>query len=369
MKKTIVLLPGDGIGPEVVAQAKKTMHAIADRFGHQFDFKTLLIGAAAIDKTGNPLPVETIEACLDADAILLGAVGHPKFDHDPTAKVRPEQGLLGLRKALDLFANIRPVKAYPQLADLTVLKKRIAKDCDMIIYRELSSGIYFGDKVEGNENDPASDLCKYSYAEIKRISELAFSAAATRKKRVCLVDKANVLASSRLWRNTVSAIGKKYPDITLDYLFVDNAAMQLMLAPTQFDVILTSNMFGDILSDLSSIITGSLGMLPSASLGTKTALFEPVHGSYPTAAGKDIANPFAAILSAKMMLEYFNLSQEAQVIQEAVDKCLASGVGSPEMELEHTYSCSQLGDATASLIREEEEIKRRFVRHGTSTII
>src|SRR3954466_3964987 len=317
MKKNIVIIEGDGIGPEVTRQSLKILNAVAEKFRHDFDYKYCLMGADAIDKTGNPLPDETIEACLNSDAILFGAIGHPKYDNDPTAKVRPEQGLLKLRKSLQLFANIRPVITYPSLQHLSPLKAQQLEGVDFIIFRELTGGIYFGKKELSEDGTRAADDCVYTRAEIERITHLAFQYAQQRRKKLTLVDKANVLETSRLWRKVVKEISATYSDVQVDYLFVDNAAMQIILNPKQFDVVLTENMFGDIISDEASVISGSLGMLPSASIGTNTALFEPIHGSYPSAAGKDIANPVGSILSAAMMLDYFDMKEEAALVRSA----------------------------------------------------
>jgi len=287
MKFKIAVIPGDGIGPEVIVQAKKVIDAIGETFNHEFNYKEALMGACAIDKTGNPLPNETVTICKEADAVLFGAIGDPKYDNDPTAKVRPEQGLLKLRKDLGLFCNIRPVKAYEKLITNSPLKEDIIKGTDISIYRELTGGIYFGTKEISEDGLTASDGCKYSVFEIERIAHLAFKAAQNRRKQLTLVDKANVLETSRLWRKTVTAMSDQYPDVKLNFLFVDNAAMQLILNPKQFDVILTENLFGDIISDEASVIGGSIGLLASASVG-ENALFEPIHGSFPQAKGKGI---------------------------------------------------------------------------------
>ena len=296
MQKNIAVIPGDGIGPEVTQQSVKILDAIAQQFGHQFHYDYCLMGADAIDKTGNPLPDETIRACLESDAILFGAIGHPKYDNDPEAKVRPEQGLLKLRKTLGLFANIRPVSSYPSLHYLSPLKNKQLEDVNFIIIRELTGGIYFGKKEVNEEKTWALDECTYSREEIERVAHIAFAYAQSRSRKLTLVDKANVLETSRLWRKVVQDIAARYSDVTVDYMFVDNAAMQLIINPRQFDVVLTENMFGDIISDEASVISGSLGLLPSASVGNHSALFEPIHGSYPQAAGKDIANPLGSIL-------------------------------------------------------------------------
>jgi 3-isopropylmalate dehydrogenase len=370
MKKNIAILPGDGIGPEIMAQAKKVLNAISDKYGHSFELKTGLIGAVAINQTGEPLPESTLDLCLDSDAVLLAAVGHPTFDNDPDAKVRPEQGLLGLRKALDLFINIRPVKIYPSMIKFAALRPELLEGVDLVIYRELSSGIYFGAKHERDESGYASDLCAYHENEILRIAHPAFKAARQRKKKVTLVDKANVLASSRLWRHTVEEVSKSYPDVTFEKLYVDNAAMQMVLAPNQFDVILTSNMFGDILSDLSSVLGGSLGFLPSSSIGTRSSVFEPVHGSYPTAAGKDIANPTAMILSVKLMLEELGMNEAAKEIETVVDYCIQHRIGTQDIHPKYEYSCSQMGDLISSIILDGIEIlNEKNLDSSVSTII
>jgi len=281
MKKNIAVLAGDGIGPEVTQQAVKVLNAIAERYEHHFFYKSAEVGAIAIDKTGDPLPKTTLDLCLNADAVLFGAIGHPKYDNDPSAKVRPEQGLLRLRKGLGLFANIRPVATYSSLLHLSPLRPERVKGADFVIFRELTGGIYFGEKERGETS--ASDLCVYHKFEIERIARLAFAAAMRRRKKLTLVDKANVLETSRLWREVVQQMASEYPEVAVDYMFVDNAAMQMIQWPTQFDVVLTENMFGDILSDEASVIAGSMGLLPSASIGENTALFEPIHGSYPQA--------------------------------------------------------------------------------------
>src|SRR5579864_5951131 len=344
MQKNIVVIEGDGIGPEVTRQAIKVLNAIADQFGHEFNYTYCLMGADAIDKTGNPLPDETIEAALNSDAILFGAIGHPRYDNDPTAKVRPEQGLLKLRKSLQLFANIRPVTTYPSLQHLSPLKAKILEDVDFIIFRELTGGIYFGKKELNAEQTWASDECTYNKEEIERISHLAFQSAQQRRKKLTLVDKANVLETSRLWRKVVQDIAGGYPDVKVDFLFVDNAAMQIILNPKQFDVILTENMFGDILSDEASVISGSLGLLPSASIGKGAALFEPIHGSYPQAAGKDIANPLGSILSAAMMLDHFGLHKEAELVREAVEWTLINGFVTKDIDPVNFYFTTTIGE-------------------------
>ncbi len=344
MTKKIIVLPGDGIGPEVTAQAVKALTRAGEKFQVSFVFEYGLIGAAAIEKTGTALPEETLKLCTNADAVLLGAVGDPKFDNDPSAKVRPEQGLLGIRKALGLFANIRPITTYPLLYNTSPLKENLLKGVDFLVYRELTGGIYFGQKGRKDNGQVAFDDCVYSVQEIERISHLAFSAARSRKKHLTLVDKANVLETSRLWRDTVKKIAPGYPDVNVDYLFVDAASMKLVQSPAFFDVILTENMFGDILTDEASVITGSIGMLPSSSIGTDKALFEPIHGSYPQAAGKNIANPFGTILSAAMLLDYLNLSQAAQSIRQAVIKALQEGKVTIDINPNHYIGTEEAGN-------------------------
>ncbi len=344
MEKKIAVILGDGIGPEVTQQSIKVLNAIGKRFGHSFSYTYGLMGADAIDKTGNPLPDETIQVCLAADAILFGAIGHPKYDNDPTAKVRPEQGLLKLRKELQLFANIRPVTTYHSLHHLSPLKSKQLKGVDFVIFRELTGGIYFGAKELSEDKTRATDTCTYSQFEIERVAHLAFQYAQNRKKKLTLVDKANVLETSRLWRRVVQEIAAQYATVTVDYMFVDNASMQIILNPAQFDVILTENMFGDIISDEASVLAGSLGLLPSASIGNKSELFEPIHGSYPQAAGKDIANPLGSILSSAMLLDHFQLSLEAEAIRKAVDWTLAHGFVSKDIDAINNYATSAIGD-------------------------
>jgi 3-isopropylmalate dehydrogenase len=343
MKKKIAVLSGDGIGPEVTAQALKVLQAIEKKYKHNFTYTHADMGAIAIDKHGVPLPDETLKVCKASDAILFGAIGHPKYDNDPSAKIRPEQGLLKLRKSLGLFANIRPVTLYPTLAHLSPLKPEKVQGVDCVIFRELTGGIYFGKKGYSKDGKKAFDHCEYSILEIERIAHLAFKSAQTRRKKLTLVDKANVLETSRLWRATVQKMAAQYPDVTLDWMYVDNAAMQLIQFPAHFDVILTENMFGDILSDEASVLVGSLGLLPSASVGAKTALFEPIHGSYPQATGKDIANPIAAILSAAMLLDHFGLNKEATDIRNRVLKVLSEGYGTPDLNAEKIVGCEEMG--------------------------
>jgi 3-isopropylmalate dehydrogenase len=352
MNKNIAVILGDGIGPEVTNQAIKVLDAIGQRFGHSFEYQYGLMGADAIDKTGNPLPDETIDICMKSDAILFGAIGHPKYDNDPSAKVRPEQGLLKLRKELQLFANIRPVSTYPSLHHLSPLKNKQLENVDFVIYRELTGGIYFGKKFINEEKTQASDDCVYSSSEIERIAHLAFKAAQLRRKKLTLVDKANVLETSRLWRKVIQELAAQYSDVAVDYMFVDNAAMQIILNPKQFDVVLTENMFGDIISDEASVISGSLGLLPSASVGAGPALFEPIHGSYPQAAGKDIANPIGSILSSAMLLDHLQMHEEATLVRNAVEWTLANGFVSKDIDSVNNYSTTTIGDLITDFIQD-----------------
>jgi 3-isopropylmalate dehydrogenase len=371
MKKKITVIEGDGIGPEVTKQSVHVLNAIAKLFNHEFEYTYCLMGAVAIDKSGDPLPDETIESCLESDAILLGAIGHPKYDNDPNARVRPEQGLLKLRKSLQLFANIRPVTTYKSLHHLSPLKGKIIDGVDFIIFRELTGGLYFGKKELNEDGTQAIDECIYSRKEIERVAHLAFQSAQIRKKHLTLVDKANVLETSRLWRKVVQEMALQYPDIRVDYLFVDNAAMQIILHPKQFDVILTENMFGDIISDEASVISGSLGLLPSASIGKGAALFEPIHGSYPQAAGKDIANPIGAILSAAMLLEYLCMPQEAFSVKEAVEWTLTNGFVTRDIDPVNAYSTSTLGELITEHIHGNipGSVRRSNIEFSKSTII
>ncbi len=371
MNKRIALLHGDGIGPEVIAQAVKVLKAIAVTYQHQFNFTAALIGADAIDKTGTALPQDTINICLDSDAVLFGAVGHPKYDNDPAATIRPEQGILGIRKALQLFANIRPISTYSALEHLSPLKPKQLEGVDCIIFRELTGGIYFGKKHTSEDGAYASDECSYSRIEIERIAHLAFQYAQKRKQHLTLVDKANVLDTSRLWRSTVQAIAVQYSDVAVDYMFVDNAAMQLIINPKQFDIILTENMFGDIISDEASVLAGSLGMLPSASFGNGTALFEPIHGSYPQAAGKDIANPTGAILSSAMMLDYFDLKDEAALIRDAVNWALENSFVTKDIDPINFYFTNTIGDIIADYVSGKipGSLKKENIELRKSTII
>jgi len=353
MKKRIAVVPGDGIGPEVIKQAIKVLEAVSNRYNHEFILDYALMGAIAIDETGDPLPQETIDICKMSDGVLFGAIGDPKYDNDPSAKVRPEQGLLRLRKALGLYANIRPVRLFASLMDRSPLKEERILGTDLVVYRELTSGIYFGEKGRVEGGSAAFDTCYYTVEEITRIAKMAFEAATRRRGLLTLVDKANVLESSRLWREVVQKMALEYPDVSVDYLFVDNAAMQVVQQPSRFDVILTGNMFGDIISDETSVITGSIGLLPSASLGLSSSLFEPIHGSYPEAAGKDIANPLATILSLAMLLEHLGLIEEARRVEAAVELVIDKGLVTPDLNDEHFISCSKVGDVVAMMVESD----------------
>lgn len=353
MDLKIAVLPGDGIGPEIIEQAIKVVNAIGKKYGHSIEYQYGVVGAAAIDKVGTPYPEETHRICMESDAVLFGAIGDPRFDNDPKAKVRPEQGLLEMRKKLGLYANLRPVNTFKSLIHRSPLRQELVDGADFICIRELTGGIYFG-RPQGRSEDgqTAFDSCVYTKAEIKRICKLAFEYAARRRNKLTVVDKANVLATSRLWRETVQEMSPAYPHVDVEYMFVDNAAMKLIQQPKHFDVIVTENMFGDILTDEASVITGSLGLLPSASIGVHTSLFEPIHGSYPQAAGKNIANPIATILSAAMMFEYaFNLKAAGASIRQAVDRSIEAGVVTEDIaENEKAYSTSEVGDFIAKNI-------------------
>ncbi len=333
MDAQIVVLPGDGIGPEVVAEGVRVLRAVAERYGHRFTFEEALIGGCAIDAVGDPLPKETLQACRRADAVLLGAVGGPKWS-DPAAGVRPEQGLLGLRKGLELFANLRPVHVYPTLLSASPLRPELLDGVDLLVVRELTGGIYFGQRREATADDPSAyDTMTYHAGEVQRIAHRAFRLARARKAtastqgRVTSVDKANVLATSRLWRRVVTEVAKDYPDVELEHVLVDAAAMELLRCPSEFDVILTANMFGDILTDEAAMLAGSMGMLPSASLSTgRFGVYEPIHGSAPDIAGEGVANPLATILSVAMLLRHsLGLTDEAQAVERAVEVALGEG--------------------------------------------
>ncbi|GLR16201.1 3-isopropylmalate dehydrogenase [Portibacter lacus] len=351
MNLDIALLAGDGIGPEVIDQAVKVCNAIATKYNHNINWKPALTGAAAIDAVGEPYPDETHEICASSDAVLFGAIGHPRFDNDPSAKVRPEQGLLKMRKKLGLFANVRPTFTFPSLIDKSPLKRERIEGTDLIILRELTGGIYFGERGRKDDGETAFDTCTYTRAEVVRIAKKGFELAMTRDKRLCCVDKANVLESSRLWRETFQRMEKDYPEVTVSYEFVDAVAMRLVQWPNSYDVMVTMNLFGDILTDEASVISGSMGLMPSASVGDKIGLYEPIHGSYPQAAGKDIANPLATVLSAAMMLEDFKLTEEAAAIRAVVNKSLDAGIVTEDLsEGGKSYKTSEVGDWLAANI-------------------
>ena len=332
MKLKIAVLPGDGIGPEIMKQGVAVMDAVAAKYGHEVTYTEALCGAHAIDEVGDPFPEATFQTCMEADAVLFAAVGDPKFDNDPTAKVRPEQGLLAMRKKLGLFANIRPVQTFECLLHKSPLKDELIKGADFICIRELTGGMYFGEKYQ--DNDKAYDTNYYTRPEIERILKVGFEYAMKRKKHLTVVDKANVLASSRLWRQIAQEMESQYPEVKTDYMYVDNAAMRMIQEPTFFDVMVTENTFGDILTDEGSVISGSMGLLPSASTGESTPVFEPIHGSWPQAKGLNIANPLAQILSVAMLFEYFDLKEEGNLIREAVDASLDANVRTPEIQVE-----------------------------------
>lgn len=348
MNLNIAVLPGDGIGPEIVKVALDVTKAVCDKFGHKLTCETALVGACAIDAVGSPYPDETHDLCMRSDAVLFGAVGDPKFDNDPAAKVRPEQGLLAMRKKLGLFANIRPVTTFPSLLHKSPLKAELVDGADFMCIRELTGGLYFG-RPQGRSEDGsvAYDTCVYSKEEVMRILDLAYTYAMKRRKKLTVVDKANVLATSRLWREVAQVVAEKYPQVETEYMFVDNAAMQMIQNPKRFDVIVTENMFGDILTDEGSVITGSMGLLASASVGEHTSVFEPIHGSYPQAAGKNIANPLATVLSAAMMFEYaFGLKEEGALIREAVEASMKEGVVTEDIVIGNgrAYKTSEVGE-------------------------
>jgi 3-isopropylmalate dehydrogenase len=326
MKKKITILPGDGIGKEVTACGKKVLEQVAECFGHEFVFDEAIIGHEAIEATGNPLPDETLTKLKNADAILFGAVGHPKYDNDPSLPVRPEQGLLKMRKELGLYANLRPIKLFDELLEASSIKAEILRGADILFFRELTGDVYFGERGRRDNNDTAFDTMIYSRYEVERIAHKAFKAAQTRNKKLTSVDKANVLESSRLWRSVVQDVAKQYPDVTVDHMFVDSAAMKLIQNPRSFDVVLTGNLFGDILTDEASQIAGSMGMLASASIGDKVGLYEPIHGSAHDITGKGIANPLASILSAALLLDIsFGLKDESESVIKAVEETLKEG--------------------------------------------
>lgn len=351
----IAVLPGDGIGPEITKVALDVTIAVCEKYGHELNYEYGIVGADAIDKTGNPYPDETHELCMRSDAVLFGAIGHPRFDNDPSAKVRPEQGLLAMRKKLGLYANLRPVNTFEALIHKSPLRADIVKGADFMCIRELTGGLYFG-RPQGRSEDgnTAYDTCVYTREEVTRIVTLGYEYAMKRRKKLTIVDKANILATSRLWREVARELAPSYPEVETEYMFVDNAAMRLIQWPTAFDVMVTENMFGDILTDEASVITGSMGLLPSASIGEHTSVFEPIHGSWPQAAGQNIANPLATVLSAAMMLEYaFGMQEEAALIRRAVDASMEQNIRTQDIQVEgeKNYSTSELGEWLVNYIK------------------
>lgn len=348
----IALLPGDGIGPEVVAQAVKAVDAVCERKGHKAEYSFGYVGACAIREFGDAFPEQTFKTCMDSDAVLFGAVGDPEFDNNPKAKVRPEQGLLAMRKSLGLYANLRPVETFPSLLHKSPLKKDLVEGADFLCVRELTGGMYFGQKGRSDDGNTAYDTNIYHRFEVERILKLSFEYARQRRGHLTVVDKANVLESSRLWRQIAQELAPLYPDVQTDYMYVDNAAMKLISGPKFFDVLVTENTFGDILTDEASCISGSMGLLASASIGEHTSVFEPIHGSYPQAAGKNIANPVATILSAAMMFEYaFGLVEEGAMIRSAVAASLDEGIVTEDLaDGGKAYYTSEVGDWIANYI-------------------
>ena len=362
MKKHILVIPGDGIGPEVTTWGKAALELVAEAFGHEFTFDEAQMGHVAIEATGNPLPDETLEKARQSDAILFGAVGHAKYDNDPSLKVRPEQGLLKIRKELGLYANLRPILLFDELLNASSIKPAILKGTDILFFRELTGDVYFGEKTRSEDRNMASDLMIYHRYEVERIAHKAYQAAMQRRKKLCSVDKANVLESSRLWRETVQEIAKQYPEVETEHMFIDNAAMQLIKDPKRFDVVLTANLFGDILTDEASQIAGSMGMLASASVGDGTGFFEPIHGSAHDIAGQDLANPLASILSAALMLEIsFGLKEEAKVLIDAVDQVLKEGYRTKDIASEGINPYQLLGT------QEMGKLVIKFIKQSITT--
>ena len=354
MELKIAVLAGDGIGPEITKEAIKVCNAIGKKYNHKIIWTYASTGAIAIEKYNDPYPDDTHKICIEADSILFGAIGDPKYDNDPSAKIRPEQGLLKMRKKLGLFANIRPTFTFSSLIDKSPLKKERINGTDLVFVRELTSGIYFGDRGRKDNGDTAYDTCTYNREEIKRLAKKGFELSMKRRKKLCCVDKANVLESSRLWRETVQDIEKSYPEVDVSYEFVDAVAMRLVQWPNCYDVLITENLFGDILTDEASVISGSMGLMPSASIGTKNALYEPIHGSFPQAAGLGIANPLATILSVAMMFEMsFNMKQEGRVIRNAVNYSLEEGKVTQDLTQKgaKSLSTSEVGDYLVELIK------------------
>ena len=372
MKLKIAVLSGDGVGPEVCAQAVKVLKAIEIKFKHKFILTDALVGGIGIDVKGDPLPQETLDLCHESDAILFGAIGDPKYENSADTKIRPEEGLLKLRKELGLYANIRPLKVFEPLIHKSPIKEKVIKNTDFIIFRELTGGIYYGEKKLNKEGNLASDVCIYSIEEIDRVAHLAFKSAKSRRKKLTLVDKANILETSRLWRKRVKELAKQYPEVSVDYLYVDNAAMKIIVNPRQFDVILTENLFGDILSDESSVISGSIGLLASTSIGDKSVLFEPIHGSFPQLKGKDLANPLATILSTALLLEHFKLYEEADAVKNAVEKSIELNITTADINSTKKFAhTTTVGDFVSEYIIDKKSVlyKMENISLGQSTII
>ena len=353
MELKIGLLPGDGIGPEVIKEAVKVLDSIANKFNHKIFWNEGLVGAAAIDVTGDPYPEETHKICLNSDAVLFGAVGDPKYDNDPTAKIRPEEGLLRMRKKLGLYANIRPTYTFDSLLEKSPIKKSIIQGTDLVFVRELTGGIYFGKRGRNKKDDYAYDTCEYNVNEIKRLAKIGFELAMKRSKKLCCIDKANVLETSRLWRQTVQSLEKNYPEVNVSYEFVDAVAMRLIHSPSYYDVLITSNLFGDILTDEASVISGSMGLMPSASVGVETSIYEPIHGSFPQAKGKNIANPLATILSVSMMFERsFNLLEESKLIRDLVNESISNNIVTKDLSGDgKSFRTEEVGDWIVERIR------------------
>lgn len=371
MKLNIAVLGGDGVGPEVTEQAVKALTAVADYFSHDFIFREALVGATAIEKEGTPLPQKTIEICKESDTVLFGAIGDPKFDNNPKTKIYPEQGLLEIRKELKLFANIRPVIVYNYLLNNSPLKPEFIRGTNILIYRELMAGLFYGEKGLSNNEQLAYDACTYTVTQIERIAHMAFKAAQVRKKKLTLVDKSNVLETSRLWRRVVMRLAEQYPDVNVELMYVDRAAAKIIINPKHFDVILTANLIGDFISEEASSLIGSKGIMASASLGEKYSLFEPIHGSYNEATKKGIANPIGAILSAAMLLEHFNLKEEANAIKRAVTKSMQLNLTTPDLNKHKPLSTDKIGDFIADYICNPDltdfNIENMYL--GQSTII
>lgn len=357
MKKNILIIPGDGIGQEVTTWGKKVLEQIAKDYNHDFRFDEAIMGHVAIEATGTPLPDDTLDKAKASDAILFGAIGHEKYDNDPSAKVRPEQGLLKIRKELGLYANLRPILLFDELLGASSLKPEILKGTDILFFRELTGDVYFGEKHRSEDGNFASDLMNYNRYEVERIAVKAFEAAQKRTKRLCSVDKANVLETSRLWREVVQEIAQRYPDVETEHMFIDNAAMQLVKNPKKFDVVLTANLFGDILTDEASQIAGSMGMLASASVGDGTGFFEPIHGSAHDIAGQNLANPLASILSVALLLEIsFGLIEEAKAVTLAVANTLKAGfrtrdIADKDTRTENILGTKEMGEKVLSFVK------------------